>query len=213
MSPSPSQPARQRFCARRVKRGTTKEKNNIVSAGRSRKNTAPPRCFCRQKRNRFEAGKRESGKAGKRGQKRKEKTGEERENESGQDRQGDDGGKRQSTRTTAGRNGRKEGGARRRGRSGNLRGAPFGAPVGHDLTRHPPGRTLRGAKNKKTPPQRGGVKNYLLLVNTGAVLRRGKHGASRNPAISHSRAPAGDQSALGRDTLCARRNPVALAVV
>ena len=161
-------------------------------------NTAPPRCFCRQKRNGFEAGKRESGKAGKRGQKRKEKTGEERENESGQDRQGDDGRKRQSTRTTTGRNGKKKEAPRRRDRSGNLRGAPLGASVGHDLTRHPPGRTLSGAKNKKTPPQRGGVKNYLRLANTGAVSRRGKHGASRDPAISHSRAPAGDQSALGR---------------
>lgn len=160
-------------------------------------NTAPPRCFFRQKRNRFEAGKRENGKTGKRGQKRKEKAGEERENESGQDRQGDDGGKRQSTRTTTGRNGRKEGGAPA---ARQERQSPRRTPRRtrrHDLTKHPPGRTLSGAKNKKTPPQRGGVKNYLRLVNAGAVSRCGKHGASRNPAISHSRAPAGDQSALG----------------
>ncbi len=161
-------------------------------------NTAPPRCFCRQKRNGFEAGKQESGKAGK----RKEKTGEERENESGQDRQGDDGRKRQSTRTTTGRNGRKEGGASAaRQERQSPRRTPWRTPWRarrHDLTRHPPGRTLSGAKNKKTPPQRGGVKNYLRLVHTGAVSRRGKHGASRDPAISHPRAPTGDQSALGR---------------
>lgn len=161
-------------------------------------NTALPRCFCRQKRNGFEAGKLESWKAGKRGQKRKEKTGEERENESGQDRQGDDGRKRQSTRTTTGRNGRKKGGApAARQERQSPRRTPWRARR-HDLTRHPPGRTLSGAKNKKTPPQPGGVKNYLRLVNTGAVPRRGKHGASRDPAISHSRAPTGEQSALGR---------------
>lgn len=169
-------------------------------------NTAPPRCFCRQKRNGFEAGKMESGKAGKleswkagkRGQKRKEKTGEERENESGQDRQGNDGGKRQSTRTTTGRNGRKEGGApaARQERQSPRRTPRRARRTGSHKA--PPGRTLSGAKNKKTPPQRGGVKNYLRLVNAGAVSRRGKHGASRNPAISHLRAPAGDQSALGR---------------
>lgn len=153
-------------------------------------NTAPPRCFCRQKRNGFEAGKR--------GQKRKENTGEERENESGQDWQGDDGGKRQSTRTTTGRNGKKEGGAPA---ARQERQAPRRIPWRTRRTgshKAPPGRTLSGAKNKKTPPQRGGVKNYLLLVNTGAVSRRGKHGASRDPAISHSRAPVGDQAALGR---------------
>lgn len=161
-------------------------------------NTAPPRCFYRQKRNGFEAGKRESGKTGKRGQKRKEKTGEERENESGQDRQGDDGRKRQSTRTTTGRNGRKEGGAPAARQERQSPRRTSWRARRHDLTRHPPGRTLSGAKNKKTPPQRGGVKNYLLLVNTGAVSRRGKHGASRDPAISHSRAPTGDQAALGR---------------
>ena len=164
-------------------------------------NTAPPRCFCRQKRNGFEAGKRESGKAGKResgDDSGKKKTGEERENESGQDRQGDDGGKRQSTRTTTGRNGRKEGGApAARQERQSPRRTPWRTRR-HDLTRHPPGRTLSGAKNKKTPPQRGGVKNYLLLVHTGAVSRRGKHGASHDPAISHSRAPTGDQAALGR---------------
>lgn len=158
-------------------------------------NTAPPRCFCRQKRNGFEAGKRESGKAG---TKAERKTGEERENESGQDRQGDDGGKRQSTRTTTGRNGRKEGGAPAARQERQSPRRTSWRARRHDLTRHPPGRTLSGAKNKKTPPQRGGVKNYLLLVNTGAVSRRGKHGASRDPAISHSRAPTGDQAALGR---------------
>ncbi len=36
-------------------------------------NTAPPRCFCRQKRNGFEAGKRESGKAGTKAERKKGK--------------------------------------------------------------------------------------------------------------------------------------------
>ena len=204
MSPSPS--ALPTAILRGGQRGEQQKRRMTSFPRGGAENTAPPRCFFRQKRNGFEAGKRGSGEAGKRGsgeagkrgQKRKEKTGEERENESGQDRQRDDGRKRQSTRATAGRNGRKKEAPRRRDRSGNLRGAPLGAPVGHDLTRHPPGRTLSGAKNKKTPPQRGGVKNHLLLVNTCAVSRRGKHGASRDPAISHSRAATGDQSALGR---------------
>ena len=156
-------------------------------------NTAPPRCFCRQKRNGFEAGKRESGdksektKRGKKGETKAVRIGKGTTAENGKAR-GQPQGETEEKKEVP----------RRRDRSGNLRGAPLGAPVGHDLTRHPPGRTLSGAKNKKTPPQRGGVKNYLRLVNTGAVPRRGKHGASRDPAISHPRAPTGEQSALGR---------------
>lgn len=155
--------------------------------------SAPPRCFHRQKRNGFEAGKRESGDRS--GKKKRGKKGKTKAVRIGQ---GDDGGKRQSTRATAGRNGRKEGGtpAARQERQSPRR-TPWRTRR-HDLTRHPPGRTLSGAKNKKTPPQRGGVKNYLLLVHTGAVSRRRKHGVSRDPAISHPRAPTGEQSALGR---------------
>lgn len=165
-------------------------------------NTAPPRCFYRQKRNGFEAGKRETGKrkTGKR------ETGTKAERKNGgrkgkRKRSGSARGRRQKTAKHADNHGEKR--KKRRRRPGGATGAAISAAhlLGarrHDLTRHPPGRTLSGAKNKKTPPQRGGVKNYLLLVNTGAVSRRGKHGASRDPAISHSRAPTGDQAALGR---------------
>ena len=156
-------------------------------------NTAPPRCFCRQKRNGLEAGKRESG--DKSGKKKRGKKGKTKVVRIGKGTTAENGKARGQPR---GETEEKKEAPRRRDRSVNLRGAPLGAPAGHDLTRHPPGRTLSGAKNKKTPPQRGGVNNYLLLVHTGAVSRRGKHGVSRDPAISHPRAPTGEQSALGR---------------
>lgn len=159
-------------------------------------NTAPPRCFCRQKRNGLEAGKRESGKAG---------TKAERKN----------GGKKGKTKAvrigkgTTAENGKARGqprgeteekkeAPRRRDRSGNLRGAPVDMISRGNL----PGVPSSSRRIKNTPALRGCKELFTACPYRCGVSARETRCFPQSGNLT-SEGSDGGSSSLGAVTPCA----------